>query len=77
VSLAEHYARIMVDEAVAAAVPQHLWQESVNRLAAAMRDDRVADGYVDAVEACATLLERSLPPRATDEDELANRIVLI
>lgn len=79
VSLAEHYARIMVDEAVAAAaaVPQHLWQESVNRLAAAMREDRVADGYVDAIESCAALLERPLPPEAADEDELANRIVLI
>ena len=56
VSLAERYARIVVDDAVAAAIEQAQWQQAVDELVDAMREGRVADGYVAAVRHCGDLL---------------------
>jgi len=77
VSLAEHYARIVVDDGIAAKVPQSEWQSAVNLLVERMRDDRVADGFIGAIDYCAPLLAKHFPPRASDTNELPDRLWLI
>ncbi len=56
VSLAERYARIIADEGIASHVPQQEWQEAVDALVAHMRDGRIADGFIAAINLCGNKL---------------------
>jgi putative membrane protein len=77
VSLAERYARIIADEGIAARVPQSEWQAAVDALVAHMRDGRIADGFVAAIDACGSVLATHFPRTGTSRDELPNRIYVI
>jgi putative membrane protein len=77
VSLAERYARIIADEGIAARVPQSEWQAAVDALVAHMRDGRIADGFVAAIDACGNVLATHFPRTETSRDELPDRISLI
>ena len=77
VSLAEHYARIVADDGIAARVRQPQWQAAVDGLIAAMREERVADGFISAIEACGTVLAAHFPLTGPAKDELPDRIYVI
>jgi putative membrane protein len=77
VSLAERYARIIADDGIAARVPQTQWQGAVDALVAHMRDGRIADGFIAAIDICAGELAAHFPRAEAAEDELPNRIYLI
>jgi putative membrane protein len=77
VSLAERYARIIADEGIAARVPQSEWKAAVDALAAHMRDGRIADGFVAAIDACGNVLATHFPHTGTSRDELPDRIYVI
>ena len=77
VSLAERYARIIADDGIAARVPQSEWQGAIDALVAHMRDGRIADGFITAVDKCGAALARHFPRGATNRDELKDRIYLI
>ena len=77
VSLEERYARVIVDDGIAARVPQTQWQHAVNALIAHMRDGRIADGFIAAVEVCGRELATHFPREANSRDELPNRIFLV
>jgi putative membrane protein len=77
VSLAERYARIIADEGIAARVPQLEWQRAVNALVAHMRDGRIADGFVTAINVCGNELATHFPRTEATRDELPDRIYLI
>ena len=62
VSLAERYARIIADEGIAQKVPQAEWQAAIDALTAHMRDGRIADGFVAAIERCGAVLAVHAPP---------------
>jgi putative membrane protein len=77
VSFAEHYARIIADEGIAARVPKPEWQTVVDALVAHIRDGRVADGFVVAVDACGRKLAEHFPRAETDRKELPDRLYVI
>ena len=77
VSLAERYARIIADDGIAARVPQSEWQAAIDALVAHMRDDRIADGFITAIDVCGNHLARHFPRTETSRDELPDRIYLI
>ena len=77
VSLAEHYARIIADQGIAARVPQSEWQGAIDALIAHMSGGRIADGFIAAIETCGTVLETHFPRTETSRDELPDRIYLI
>jgi len=77
VSLAEHYARIIADEGIAARVPQSQWQGAVDALVAHMRGGRIADGFITAIGVCGKVLETNFPRTETSRDELPDRIYVI
>jgi putative membrane protein len=76
VSLAEHYARIVADEGIASKVRNSEWQAAVDALTASMREGRVAQGFIRAIERCGVVLEVHAPPTGTT-DELANRLYIM
>jgi putative membrane protein len=77
VSLAEHYARIIADQGIAAQVPQSEWQSAIDALVAHMSGGRIADGFIAAIDACGNVLEAHFPRSETSRDELPDRIYLI
>jgi putative membrane protein len=77
VSLAERYARIIADEGIAARVSQSEWQNAVDSLIAHTRDDRIAEGFIAAIDACGKVLAAHFPHTETSRDELPDRIYLV
>ncbi len=77
VSLAERYARIIADEAIASRVAQAEWQGAIDALVGHMRDGRIADGFVEAIDRCGRVLATHFPRAEADRDELPDRIYLI
>jgi putative membrane protein len=77
VSLAERYARIIADDGIATRVPQSEWQGAIDAVVAHMRDDRIADGFIVAIEKCGNVLATHFPANDTDRNELPDRIYII
>ncbi|HEY1475309.1 MAG TPA: TPM domain-containing protein [Pseudolabrys sp.] len=77
VSLAERYARIIADDGIAARVPHSQWQAAIDALVEHMRDGRIADGFVTAVELCGNELARHFPRSEASHDQLPDRIHII
>ena len=77
VSLAERYARIVADDGIAARVQQSEWQSAIDALVAHMRDGRIAEGYIAAIDICGAVLARHFPASKAARDELPDRIYLI
>jgi putative membrane protein len=77
VSLAERYARIIADDGIATHVPQSTWQGAVDQLVGHMRDGRIADGFVAAVNVCGDELAAHFPRGEESRNELPNRLYLI
>jgi putative membrane protein len=61
VSLAERYARIVVDDHLAAKIHASEWRTAIDALTAHMKDGRVADGFVAAIARCGSVLAEHAP----------------
>jgi putative membrane protein len=77
VSLAERYARIVADRAIAERVPILEWQAAIDALIAHTRDGRIADGFIAAIGVCGKVLEEHFPRDASSRAELPDRIYVI
>lgn len=77
VSLAERYARIIAGSEIAARVPQTRWQAAVDALIAHMRNGRIADGFIAAIDMCDDELAKHFPRTDASRNDLPNRIYLI
>ena len=77
VSLAERYARIIADKEIADRVPQAEWQEAVDALVSHMRDGRIADGFITAVNLCGNKLAKHFPRTETNNNTLPDRLYFI
>jgi putative membrane protein len=76
VSLAEHYARIVADEGIATKVQHADWQDAVDALTAHMRDGRITEGLIAAVERCGSVLA-TRAPRDGSPNELPDRLYVM
>lgn len=77
VSLAERYARIIADDAVAARVRPSEWQAAIDALITHMRDGRIADGFIAAIDKCGNELATHFPRSEVHPEALPDRIYLI
>lgn len=75
VSLAERYARIVADDGVAAKIADDEWRVALDLLLANLRQEQIADGFIAAIEHCAQLLARHIPPG--EHDELPDKIYVV
>ena len=77
VSLAERYAEVIADSGIDARVGQHVWDGVVTELTAHAGSGRLADGFVQAVEAVGAVLAEHFPPTPGNPNELEDRLVEI
>jgi putative membrane protein len=75
VSLAERYARIVVDDHLAAKLHASEWRAPVDALTAHMKDGRIADGFVTAIARCGAVLAQHAPGARTGK--LPDRLYVI
>ena len=77
VSIAEHYAEVIADSGIDSRVGQHVWDSVVRDLTAHARDDRLADGFIKAIEATGAVLAEHFPVSSGDSNELDDHLVEI
>jgi putative membrane protein len=77
VSLTEHYARIVADRGITDKVDQKVWHGAIQALISHMREDRIAEGFIAALEQCANVLAEHFPAGSAPSNDLPDRIYLI
>ncbi|MGL4325385.1 MAG: TPM domain-containing protein [Beijerinckiaceae bacterium] len=77
VSLAERYAEVLVDDGIADHVDDSAWRAIIADLITALKDNRMGEGLVIAVEKCAVILSAHAPPRPDDANELPDKVIVI
>jgi putative membrane protein len=75
--LTEHYAEILADAGIADRVHGDLWRGIIRELTGAIKEGRIADGLMAAVQRSGAILAEHAPSRPGDEDELPNKVILL
>lgn len=74
-SLAEHMAEIVADEAIHSVVPPEAWGEAMAHLIAEVRKGRVTDGMIAAISDVGVILAEHFPRAEDDKNELPDRLI--
>ena len=74
-SLAEHRAEIVADEAIASQVAPEVWGEAMTAMLAQLRQGRIAAGLIAAVERVGAVLAQHFPRAEDDRNELPDRLI--
>ena len=74
-SMREHRAQIVADEAIASQVAPETWGEAMAAMLAHIRDGRCADGMIAAVEQVGAVLAEHFPRAENDTNELPDRLI--
>lgn len=74
-SLAEHHAEILADQAIAAKVSPEVWGEAMAAMLVELKAGRLAEGLIAAVDKVGVVLAEHLPRAAGDVNELPDRLI--
>jgi putative membrane protein len=74
-SIAEHRAEIVADEAILKVTDEHTWGEAMTSLITNVREGRPADGIVAAVERVGVVLAEHFPRSADDINEIPDALI--
>ena len=74
-SMREHRAEIVADEAIASKVSPEVWGEAMDAMLAELKQGRVADGMIAAVERVGVVLAQHFPIHEGDVNELPDRLI--
>ena len=74
-SLAERRAEIVADEAILKVTDDHTWGEAMTALLTDVREGRVGDGIVAAVERVGVVLSEHFPRSAVDRNEIPDQLI--
>jgi putative membrane protein len=74
-SMREHRAEIVADEAIASKVAPETWGEAMAAMLAEIKQGRCADGMIAAVERVGAVLAEHFPRAEDDRNELPDRLI--
>jgi putative membrane protein len=74
-SMREHRAEIVADEAITSRVAPDIWGEAMAALLAELKQGRIADGMIAAVERVGAVLAEHFPRADNDRNELPDRLI--
>jgi len=74
-SMREHRAQIIADEAIASKVPPETWGEAMAAMLVHIKEGRRADGMIAAVEKVGAVLAEHFPRHEDDVNELPDRLI--
>ena len=75
-SLMERKCVVLVDEGIAAKLPQTAWQGLVDKVILGIRSGRPASGLVEAIGEAGTILTEHFPVREKHENQLSNQLII-
>ncbi len=75
VSVAEHYVEVLADSGINEKVAPDAWTNLVDAFVARVKENRVADGFLEAVAGCGAVLAEHFPRATGDKDELPNHLI--
>ncbi len=76
VSIDEKYAEIITDIGIDAKISTETWQAVIDAFRQTLETKNVAQGYLEAIEACGKILKREFPAEDGDVDELPNELII-
>ena len=76
-ALSDHQVEVIADEGIHAKVDQAVWADAVEALARGVKNGDAAAGFEVAIGLCGDVLAEHFPPRATNPNEVEDRLVLI
>lgn len=74
-SMREHRAEIVADEAITALVAPEIWGEAMAALLAELKQGRIAEGMIAAIERVGAVLAEHFPRADNDRNELPDRLI--
>lgn len=74
-SMQEHRAEIVADQAIAAKVADEVWAEAMAAMLEQIRGGRIADGLIAAVSRVGVILGEHFPRHENDVNELPDRLI--
>lgn len=74
-SLGEHMAEIIADEAIHHKVDATAWGDAMIAMTAEVREGRIADGMIAAIEQVGRILSEHLPRAEDDVNELPDKLI--
>ena len=74
-SMREHRAEILADEAIASKVDPDVWGDALAAMLAELKQGRIADGMIAAVEHVGAVLAEHFPIEDGDTNELPDRLI--
>ena len=74
-SLDEHRAEIVADEAIASKVAPEVWGDAMAAMLAELKQDRMAEGLIAAVTKVGAVLAEHFPRAEDDQNELPDRLI--
>lgn len=75
VSVAEHYVEVLADSGIDEMVAPDAWTNLVDAFVVKVKEKRVADGFLEAVDGCGAVLAEHFPKAPGDKDELPNHLI--
>jgi len=76
-ALADHQVEIVADEGIHAKVDKAVWGDAAEALSQGLKRDDAAAGFEAAVGLCGKVLADHFPPRTSNPNEVADRLVVI
>ncbi len=74
-SMAERRAEIVADEAILKITDDHIWGEAMTALLIEVRQGKVGDGIVAAVERVGVVLSEHFPRSSDDKNEIPDKLI--
>ena len=74
-SMREHRAEIVADAAIASLVSPEVWGEAMAAMLAELKQGRIADGMIAAVDRVGVVLAEHFPRHENDVNELPDRLI--
>lgn len=74
-SMREHRAEIVADEAIVSKVSPETWGEAMAAMLVHIKEGRIADGMIAAVEQVGEVLAEHFPRLENDQNELPDRLI--
>ena len=74
-SMAEHRAEIVADQAITSVTTPETWGEAMEALIAEVKAGRPADGIVAAVSQVGTVLAEHFPRSSADTNEIPDKLI--
>ena len=75
VSLYEKYIEIVADSAISAKIDNALWQSTIDRFLENVQNDKLEEGYIQAISEIGAILVEYFPIEKHDKNELSDGLI--